>query len=238
MNGPNLQNRANHNGFRWMEADAYLFDIDGTLLTSRDRVHRDALYRALREVYADDSTIDGVSYHGKTDPAILRAVLERKGIAGVEFEARLPEALAVMRRDAVCNANHFAPKLCPGVLEVLEFLRAAGKLLGVASGNLELIGWRKLEAAGLRKFFAFGAFSDHHELREQTFRQGVAEVRRRLGERATVCFVGDTPEDIRAARLADARVIAVATGIFKLEDLALHGPDLWVGSCAELLPGE
>ena len=30
------------NGFRWMEGDAYLFDIDGTLLVTRDLVHRNA----------------------------------------------------------------------------------------------------------------------------------------------------------------------------------------------------
>ena len=35
------------NGFRWMGADAYLFDIDGTLMRSRDRVHFNALNYAM-----------------------------------------------------------------------------------------------------------------------------------------------------------------------------------------------
>jgi hypothetical protein len=35
------------NGFRWMPADAYLFDIDGTLLNTHDQVHYEALNRAM-----------------------------------------------------------------------------------------------------------------------------------------------------------------------------------------------
>ena len=58
--------------------------------------------------------------------------------------------------------------------------------------------------------------------------QGHREVRRRLGPDATVCFVGDTPDDVRAAQDVGGRVIAVGTGIFKVEDLAAHGPDATV----------
>jgi hypothetical protein len=55
------------------------------------------------------------------------------------------------------------------------------------------------------------------------------------GTEATVCVVGDTPHDVRAARGAGGRVIAMGTGIFKVEDLACHGPDTTIGSCGELL---
>ena len=80
------------NGFRWMDADAYLFDIDGTLLVTRDLVHRNALHHAMRELYGVDTTIDGIAYHGKTDLGILRAALGRMGISGEVFEANLPAA--------------------------------------------------------------------------------------------------------------------------------------------------
>jgi len=79
------------------------------------------------------------------------------------------------------------------------------------------------------------AFADKCELREDIFRAGVAEVQRRLGSAATVCFVGDTPDDVRAAGLAGGRVIAVGTGVFKVEELARHGPDATIGCCSELL---
>jgi phosphoglycolate phosphatase len=226
---------AQPNGFRWKEADAYLFDIDGTLLLSRDRIHRYALHRAMLEVYGLETTIDGVAYHGKTDPGILRAALERGGIASEVIDRGMTVALEVMRRDAAQKASLFNPNVLPGVPEVLELLRSKGKLLGVSSGNLESIGWFKLKAAGLRDFFEFGCFADDCELRVHVFREAMDEVRRRLGPKATVCFVGDTPDDVRAARAVGGQVIAVGTGIFKVEDLGPLGADATVASCAELL---
>ena len=227
--------RETEDGFRWNDSDAYLFDIDGTLLLSKDRTHRYALHRAMLDVYGVATTIDGIAYHGKTDVGILRAALERAGVATDTINQRMPEALEVVRLDATEKAERFTPNVLPGIREVLECLRDSGKLLGVASGNLELVGWLKVEAAGLREFFKFGRFADHCELREDIFREGVVEVQRRLGPSAKVCFVGDTPDDVRAARRAGGRVIAVGTGIFKIEELASHGPDATVGCCSELL---
>jgi len=236
MNELRLQTQTiKSNGFHWMNADAYLFDIDGTLLVSHDRVHRNALHQAMHEAYDIDTTIDGIAYHGKTDLGILRAALERVGVRDERFEAGLPAALEIVRREASAHADRIAPMVCSAVPEVLAELQATGKLLGLASGNLESVGWLKVQAAGLREFFSFGCFSDHYENRADIFRQGVSEVRRRLGESAQVCFIGDTPEDIRAARLADSKVVAVCTGIFKADELAGLEPDACVASCADLL---
>lgn len=92
-----------------------------------------------------------------------------------------------------------------------------------------------MRAAGLRQYFLFGCFSDHYEMRRQVFQNGVDEARRRLGEQATVCFVGDTPVDVEAARQVGASIIAVGTGVYKSEDLLPYSPDVCVNSCAELL---
>jgi phosphoglycolate phosphatase-like HAD superfamily hydrolase len=223
------------NGFKWMDSDAYLFDIDGTLLVSRDGVHRNALHRAMREAYGVDTTIDGIAYHGKTDLGILRAALERAGVSSARFEANLLAALEVVCRDVSANANRIAPTVCAAIPEALAELKTAGKLLGLASGNLASVGWLKIEAAGLRDFFSFGCFSDQHESRADIFRQAVIEVQRRLGKSAEVCFIGDTPEDIKAARLANSKIVAVCTGIFGADELASDEPDICVTSCAELL---
>ena len=67
MDQSQTQTLVRANGFRWMDFDAYLFDIDGTLLVTRDLVHYNALNRAIREVYEVEATIDGIPYHGKTD---------------------------------------------------------------------------------------------------------------------------------------------------------------------------
>ena len=150
---------------RWRNADAYLFDIDGTLLNSRDGVHYNAFRHALREVYGLDMTIDGVPVHGNTDVGILRAVVRNGGLSDEIFGKKLSAAIQLMCEDAGRNGAEMSPMLCSSVAELLNQLRAAGKLLGVVSGNLEPIGWSKLEAAGVRYLFAFGSFSGARELR-------------------------------------------------------------------------
>lgn len=221
--------------FHWMAVDAYLFDIDGTLLNATGLVHYQALNRAMAVAYGSNTTIDGVLYHGKTDVGILRAALERVGITGAEFESRLPQALEIVRQEVKANAATLAPKLCTGIPQVLGKLQRAGKVLGVASGNLEVVGWHKVEAAGLRQFFSFGCFADHCEMREQVFRNAIEEARRRVGPEVRICFVGDTPSDIQAARHVGAQVIAVGTGIYKVDELSTYGPDVCVESCVDLL---
>lgn len=223
------------NGFRWMGADAYLFDIDGTLMRSRDRVHFNALNYAMLEAYGIETTIAGVAYHGKTDPGILRAALQRVGLENEAIDRKLADALVIVRREVEHRAQELTPAVCSGIPVVLAKLKDAGKLMGVASGNLETIGWRKIEVAGLRDFFTFGTFADDYELREQVFQAGMEKVRSQLGTGARVCFVGDTPQDVLAAKKVGAHVIAVCTGIFKAEELTPLGPDACVGSCAELV---
>jgi len=125
--------RQNGGGFRWRDADAYLFDIDGTLMLCPDRTHRYALHRALLEVYGVETTIDGIPYHGKTDPGILRAALERAGIANEVIDRQMPAALEVVRQDASEKADRFRPNVLPGIRDVLNTLRGwktPGNLLG------------------------------------------------------------------------------------------------------------
>ncbi|MBV9608376.1 MAG: HAD family hydrolase [Acidobacteria bacterium] len=222
--------------FRWSAADAYLFDIDGTLLNSRDGVHYNAFNSAVNRYFGVSSKIDGVPVHGNTDPGIIRAVLEREGVAAADLDGKLPLLFDYMCDEVERNRAGLRPEVCPSALELVRALHDSGKLLGVASGNLERIAWMKLEASDLRGYFAFGSFSDHREKREDIFLHGIREARRRLGnERAQVYIVGDTPSDIKAARLAGAPVIAVATGIFSQNELLSHGPDTCVSCCADLL---
>jgi phosphoglycolate phosphatase len=218
-----------------MDADALLFDIDGTLLVTRDLVHYNALNRAMHQAYGVETTIDGVAYHGKTDLGILRAAMQRVGVSSERFARNLPLALEVVRREVHAHASEMVVNLCSGIPAILSLVEAAGKMMGVASGNLETVGWQKIEAAGLRRFFSFGCFSDDSELRVGIFRQAMAETERRLGNTSTVCFVGDTPSDVQAARQIGAKIISVCTGIYKHTELACLEPDLCVSSCAELL---
>ena len=92
-------------------------------------------------------------------------------------------------------------------------LAARGALLGVATGNLEMIGWMKIEAVGLREWFRFGGFSDHYPVRSELIGQAAQKARALAGESATVCVVGDTPRDIACARADDLRLTLIPRGL-------------------------
>ena len=107
--------------------------------------------------------------------------------------------------------------------------------MGVATGNLEMIGWIKIEAAGLREWFRFGGFSDHFPVRSEMVGHAARKARALAGEKATVCVVGDTPRDIEAARANNLAVIAVATGNFDFDALYALEPDVCATSLADLI---
>ena len=222
-------------GFRWDAADAYLFDIDGTLLNSRDAVHYFAFHNAVREVLGIEASVEGVPVHGNTDVGILRAVLRHAGLTNDAIDANMPKIVAAMSAEVQRNQEQLSPELCPSILEVITHLQAQGKLLGAASGNLETIGWLKLEKAGLRPMFAFGSFSFPRESRADIFQHGVDLARQRLGEQASVTVVGDTPADVQAARAIGVPVIILATGIFGFDELKSHNPDACFGCGTDLL---
>ena len=227
------------------QAQAYLFDIDGTLLNSRDGVHYNAFRRALAEVYGIETKLDNIPVHGNTDVGIIRAILQHAGRTG-EFESGLPRVLALMRSEVEKNIAGINAELCPSIRELIEELHALGKILGVASGNLESIGWAKISAAGLRPFFSLGSFCGERERRADIFRHGIEQTLALLSKKsspsltekaasdAIVCIVGDTPADILAARANNVPVVAVATGIYSYDDLLSHNPDLCLHCCTDL----
>src|SRR5205807_5356938 len=90
-------------GFAWDRADAYLFDIDGTLVHSRDLVHYLAFQYAMRRVFGLEATIDNVPVQGNTGVGILRAVLRQKGLADAEINSGLPQMVEQMCTEARRN---------------------------------------------------------------------------------------------------------------------------------------
>jgi phosphoglycolate phosphatase-like HAD superfamily hydrolase len=133
------------------------------------------------------------------------------------------------------HRNELEPYLMPGVEDGLRHLAGKDAVLGLATGNLEAIGWTKVEKAGLRKWFQFGGFSDRHPDRSELIAHAAAKARELAGAYASVCVVGDTPRDIEAARVNSLPVIAVATGNFSFDELAQLQPQVCASSLADLL---
>ncbi len=227
-------------GFRWDEQRAYLFDIDGTLMRHRDRVHVDAFFKGVRDVMGRELVLDGVVLSGNTDPGILRDAFQ---LASVDDSVWRPHREDVLRAMCVHVAERRAEMLwsiMPGVEAMLEHLERKGALLGVATGNLEEIGWIKIENAGLRRWFRFGGFCDRFEARQDMIAHAAEQARAILrtmngGADTTMCVIGDTPRDIEAARANGLSTIAVATGRYSFEQLMEHRPEVCTTTLEALL---
>ena len=222
-------------GFRWDGQDAYLFDIDGTLLRSRDRVHFESFASTVQRLTGHQVSLAGVAIHGSTDTAILREACTLSGIPAEVLEPRIAAILQGMCEHVAERRRELDLILMPGVQDVLSHLSRRGALLGVATGNLETIGWIKIEEAGLREWFRFGGFSDRFPVRSELIGQAARNARDLSAPAARVCVVGDTPRDIQAARANDLPVIAVATGHFSFDALLEHRPEVCATSLADLL---
>jgi len=222
-------------GFEWDGQDAYLFDIDGTLLHSRDRIHFNSVAASVQRVTGFEITLAGITIHGSTDTAILREACHQAGVPPEILEAHSEAILEAMCRTVSERRHELDLVRMPGVEEVLAHLARRNALLGLATGNLEMIGWIKVEQAGLREWFRFGGFSDRFPVRAELVSQAAKKARELAGPEATVCVVGDTPRDIQAAQANSLSVIAVATGRYGFNELLEHKPEVCATSLADLL---
>ena len=213
-----------------------LFDIDGTLVRREGPHHREALVYGIRRVTGLETTTEGIPVQGMLDPDIVRVMMRRAGARASEIREALPEIQRAAERFylRVCPALH--DKHCPGVEAVLTKLLRRGILLGLVTGNLTRIGWRKLERAGLRRYFRYGAFGEMAKTRAGLAKLAIREARQRgwIERGAPISLVGDAPQDIEAARANRIRSISVQTGITPVEELVALAPDVMLRDLREL----
>jgi phosphoglycolate phosphatase-like HAD superfamily hydrolase len=208
-----------------------LFDIDGTLIRKAGPHHREALVEACRVVMGLATSTDHIPVQGMLDRVILERMLRDAGAAPASIRRAMPDL--VRRAQSIyvrsCPAS-LESKVCPGVRGLLARLRRRGVFTGLVTGNLSRIGWKKMERAGLKQYFRFGAFAESALDRAALVGEAVGHARDRgwIGSTSRLWYIGDHPNDIRAARENRVRSVAVATGLSSAEELSAHGPDLLV----------
>lgn len=207
-----------------------LFDIDGTLLRRAGPHHKQALVEAVRQVTGLDTSLDRIDTSGMLDRDLIRAMLQEVGAKLRQIQRWMPDIVeyAQTHYQLICPELH--DRVCPGVPEILARLQVERIPAGLVTGNLTRIGWKKMEAAGLRAHFQFGAFADMARTRADLARLATREARRKglAARHAVVSLIGDHPNDIQAAKLNGIRSIAVATGVCSQEELAACGPDVLI----------
>lgn len=215
-----------------------LFDIDGTLIRAGDPAHRAAFDHALVSVYEVPATLDGVPLAGMLDRQIARLALTPHGLGPSEVDAGLDRLVAVMgdHYGAAVGRGDRVGHLLPGVAEAASALRAAGVALAVVTGNARPIARAKLAAAHLDRLFPVGAYGDEADDRASLVRIGMAVAEAHYGRRfpsARAIVVGDTALDVRAARAAGARALAVCTGAAPRAALERAGADTVLDDLAD-----
>lgn len=208
-----------------------LWDVDGTLLFNAAAGGGALYHLAVEEAVGRELSPPLPRAHGKTDGQILFEILE-----AFDYPAeRQPEALA--RLDALSVARHEAGErriIAPGVPEALAAMAERGFTNALLTGNSATRTRVKLEGAGLdpalfdwsRSYFG-GSARVRSEI-ALAARAGIP------GERLVI--IGDTPRDDEAARAAGMPFIAVATGVYTVEELRLTGALAVVTDLAEGLP--
>jgi phosphoglycolate phosphatase len=203
-----------------------LFDIDGTLLNTGG-AGQAAMERALQMVFGVTRPTEGISAAGRTDRAITRDLLAWHGIEETQ------EIREQFHQTYLRCLEEVLPELTghvlPGVAELLQILSAREDvILGLLTGNLARGAELKLRHYNLYHYFVGGGFGDDHHERDDVARLArrvIEEHRRSPIDDGRLWVIGDTPHDVQCGRAIGARVAAVATGAFTLEELRVTEPD-------------
>src|SRR4051812_21229697 len=119
----------------WDTFDAYLFDIDGTLIHCTDAVHYFAFCDTLSAVAKRPLNLDGVTAHGNTDVGILRDAFALAGIPEEHWRPLISQIQDQMCLQVEQKKADLRATVLPQVREVLQHLRNKGATLSVATGN-------------------------------------------------------------------------------------------------------
>ena len=207
-----------------------LFDIDGTLIRRAGPHHRKALAEAVRQVAGFETTTEGIALQGMLDRDIVTEMMRRAGASSKVISRAMPEVVSRAQTIYGTCCPDLRRKVCPGVRILLKRLERRQIVMGLVTGNLSAIGWKKMEHAGLKPYFRFGAFAELAADRAGLVKIAVG---RALNEKwivsgTPISLVGDHENDIRAARANGIRSIAVATGLSQASELAALNPDLLI----------
>lgn len=207
-----------------------LFDIDGTLIKPGDPIHQQALLDAVRTVYQVEASLEGIPLGGMLDSQIVRLTLEKYDVPASDIRSGLTETMSIMgkRYGELLDGGERRSWLLPGVVELLSRLNGE-RVLSVLTGNASGVARAKLSAAGIDHYFPHGAYGDSADHRYELVAVAIERVTHTTGEtfqETDVVLIGDTPRDIEAARESGAKVLAVATGRYSVDDLAEHDPDI------------
>jgi phosphoglycolate phosphatase len=205
-----------------------LFDVDQTLINTGGAGLR-ALDRACLQLFGIQNAMQGISPHGKTDPAIAREILrvrlgrDSSGLNG-EIRSILDAYLFFLKEEVETSPKY---RVLPGIVSVLDnALSRRDVMVALATGNIEPGARIKLDRGRLNPYFAFGGFGSDSEDRTELVRKAADKAAAQYGRPippSDVFVIGDTPLDIDAGARAGFKTVGVGTGSYSIEELLDSG---------------
>ncbi len=203
-----------------MTPRAALFDLDGTLVDTP---------RAIVETFTAAFASMGV--HDR-DPAAIRATiglpLEQAFSRLLEVPLTDPRVAQGVKQYQAFFKELILPKastlLFPGVVEGLEALRGQGIALAVATSKYYASADALLKAAGIREHFDLVVGADQVSQPKPHPEMGEFIMRTLKVSAEHAVMVGDTTHDLKMARAAGMRSVAVSYGVHSVQELKSSEP--------------
>jgi len=186
-----------------------IFDLDGTLVESAPDLTQ-ATNQILARHERRPVTVDEVRHMvGRGARVMIESAMRLTGdpISRVELDYMLPDFLTYYRAHIADHSHTF-----PGVTEVLDQLKGQGCKLAVCTNKFEDMSRDLLDALAISRYFDDIVGSDTLEHRKPHPGHILGTLERIGGTPQNAVMVGDSPNDINAAKAAGVKSIAVTFG--------------------------
>jgi phosphoglycolate phosphatase len=205
-----------------MRPDVVLFDLDGTLTESAPGITRSIAF-----------ALDAIGMPPVDDATLLRFIgpplrESFRTIIGLDDETAA-QAVAAFRHRFVNDGGMFENSVYPGVSDLLEDLRDAGRTLAVATAKPRPTAVAILEHFALAKYFdvVCGAINDtERATKAHIVADALRALRISAGPRAVM--VGDRSHDVVGAHTVGIACIGVGWGYGSRAELSRAGADVIV----------
>ena len=203
---------------------ALLWDIDGTLLDTKG-IAAKQLVESFNGVTGRQCSIYPGQYSGFTDFEIVLDLLQRAGLH--PDIARAEEILTHYGTRLKDRLLENPPRLLADVQTVFQKIEQLPYIQHfIGTGNSKLGAEAKITASGLKKYFAGNSYfiSTRARVSRDLVIQAAAEE-----ISMPILLIGDSDRDIFSAKKNNLKVLAMATGHHKIDDLKSLNPDFLLG---------
>ena len=214
----------------------FIFDLDGTLAATGPQIAKSVISAMKLNGMAAPSVDEILHYIGNGAERLLkRSMVNRFDYGPEQIDEEAYRRLRLTYRDEYMKFIGGDFELYPGVRETLEALKARGMMLAIASNKPDMYIRPWLDAAGLADLFDYAMGSEViPEVKPDP--AVLLHVCRRLGVKpAEAVMVGDSSNDILAARSAGMRSVGLTYGYCYTRPIKDYSPDHVFDDFRELL---